>query len=99
MASGSVRHALSYPFEIPSRSYVVADGRYEELPDSAPPLDVSGRHPVLALGSNQSPHQLIRKFRDCGLGPITVVRGRLRDFDVVYSAHISRYGAIPETLQ
>ncbi|MBI2585714.1 MAG: hypothetical protein HYW28_07550 [Rhodospirillales bacterium] len=98
MASDSVRHALSYPFEIPKRSYVVAGGRYEELPDSAPPLDVSGRRPMLALGSNQSPHQLIRKFKDRDLGPIPVVRGRLHDFDVVYSAHVSRYGAIPATL-
>lgn len=99
MASDSVRHALSYPFEIPSRSYVVTGGHYEELPDGAPLPDVAGRRPVLALGSNQSPHQLIRKFKDRDLGPIPVVRGRLHDFDVVYSAHVAAYGSIPATLR
>ena len=99
MASDSVRRALSYPFEIPSRSYVVAGVRYEELPDGAPLPDVAGRHPVLALGSNQSPQQLIRKFKDRGLGPIPVVRGRLHDFDIVYAAHVAAYGSIPATLR
>lgn len=98
MASDPVRHALSYPFEIPRRSYVVAGDDYEELAGSAPPPDISGRRPVLALGSNQSPQQLIRKYRDRGLGPITAVRARLEDFDVVYSAHVARYGSIPATL-
>ena len=99
MASDSVRRALSYPFEIPSRSYVVAGVRYKELPDGAPLPDVAGRHPVLALGSNQSPQQLIRKFKDRGLGPIPVVRGRLHDFDIVYAAHVAAYGSIPATLR
>lgn len=98
MDSDPVRHALSYPFEIPTRSYVVAGDGYEELAESATPPDVSGRRPVLALGSNQSPRQLIRKYKDCGLGPITAVRARLHDFDVVYSAHVASYGSIPATL-
>jgi hypothetical protein len=99
MASDSFRHALSYPFEIPSRSYIVTGGRYEVVPDAAPSPDITGRRPVLALGSNQSPHQLIRKFKDRRLGPIPVVRGRLRDFDIVYSAHVAAYGSIPATLR
>jgi len=99
MASDSVDHALSYPFHIPSRSYVVAGNRYDELSDSIALPSVAGRRPVLAVGSNQSPHQLIRKFKDRGLGPIPVVRGRLRDFDIVYSAHVAAYGSIPATLR
>lgn len=58
------------------------------------------RHPVLAIGSNVSPEQLARKFR--GLGGelvIPVVRARMFDFDVVYSAHFARYGSIPAALQ
>lgn len=98
MASDSVRRALSYPFEIPSRSYVVAGVRYEELPDGALPRDITGRRPVLALGSNQSPQRLIEKFKDGAFGPIPVIRARLHDFDIVYSAHVSRYGSIPATL-
>lgn len=99
MASDPVRRVLSYPFEVPSRSYVVAGGRYEELPDSALPPDVSGRRPVLALGSNQSPQRLIEKFKDGAFGAIPVIRARLRDFDIVYSAHVAAYGSIPATLR
>lgn len=98
MGFDPVRHALSYPFEIPTRSYIVAGDGFEELKDSAPPPDVSGRRPVLALGSNQSPLQLTRKFKDLDLGPIPVIRARLKDFDVVYSAHVAAYGSIPATL-
>lgn len=99
MTSDPVRHALSYPFTIPLRSYVVADGRYAELADSEPVPDLAGRRPVLAVGSNQSPEQLIRKFKDRNMGPIPVIRARLVDFDIVYSAHVAVYGSIPATLR
>ncbi|MBT3306115.1 MAG: hypothetical protein HN377_06485 [Alphaproteobacteria bacterium] len=59
---------------------------------------VSGRRPVLAVGSNQSPEQLLRKFNDPDCGPIPVIRARLVDFDVVYSPHVAAYGSIPATL-
>ncbi len=98
MAADPVRHALSYPFEIPKRSYVVDDDGYSELAATDPPPDVAGRRPVLALGSNQSPAQLIRKFKGLRLGPVPVVRASLGGFDVVYSAHVARYGSIPATL-
>ena len=61
--------------------------------------DVSGRRPVLAVGSNQSPEQLIRKFNGSDLGPIPVIRARLKDFDIVYSPHVASYGSIPATLR
>ncbi|NQV83440.1 MAG: hypothetical protein HQ494_06420 [Rhodospirillales bacterium] len=60
--------------------------------------DISGRRPVLAVGSNQSPEQLLRKFDDPDCGPIPVIRARLVDFDVVYSPHVAAYGSIPATL-
>lgn len=54
---------------------------------------------VLSLGSNASPEQLGRKFSALA-GPvlIPVIRGQLLDFDVVYSAHITRYGSVPAAL-
>ncbi|HHM04967.1 MAG TPA: hypothetical protein ENJ19_04385 [Gammaproteobacteria bacterium] len=55
---------------------------------------------VLSLGSNAAPEQLRRKY--AGLPPpvmVPVIRATLSGFDVVYSAHITRYGSIPAALQ
>ncbi len=60
--------------------------------------DVSDRTPVLAVGSNQSPVQLARKFRGAEWGTIPTSRVHLSDFDTVYSAHITGYGSIAATL-
>src|SRR5262245_60136090 len=88
--------ATGYPFAIPSHSYVFENG---DVRDWDPDADLSGRVPVLAIGSNQSPEQLTRKF-DPRLGPqrIPVTRAWLADHDVVFATHISRYGAIPANL-
>lgn len=99
MDTAALHRAKSYPYRIPKRSYVIFRDRHEELAKCAPMPDVSGRRPVLALGSNQSPEQLIRKFKEADWGPIPVICARLRDFDIVYSPHISSYGSIPATLQ
>lgn len=57
-----------------------------------------GRIPVLAFGSNKAPAQLQRKFgAEDVLIPVEKVY--LKDFDVVFSAHITSYGAIPAMLQ
>ena len=90
--------AKSYPYAIPSQSYILADGSHRELGSLDPMPDVSGRRPVLAVGSNQSPEQLLRKFNKPDCGPMPVFQARLTDFDVVYSPHVSAYGAIPATL-
>jgi len=72
---------------------VFRDGEAHRF-DSA---SIGGRAPVLAIGSNQSPLRLRQKFgRD---HEIPVQRVWLDDFDVVYSAHIARYGAVPAMLQ
>ncbi|NQU61024.1 MAG: hypothetical protein HQ512_07825 [Rhodospirillales bacterium] len=91
--------AKSYPYEIPSRSFIFSGGAHEELVAGAPFPDVSGRKPVLAVGSNQSPEQLARKFKGPDIGTIPVSRGTLKDFDIVYSSHVASYGAIPTTLR
>lgn len=89
--------AKGYPFAAPSDSFVFAEGEIR-------PIDEAGfnaRRPVLAHGSNRAPAQLARKFghltEDDGTVPVT--RAWLRDYDVVYAAHVTRYGAVASTLQ
>ena len=89
----------TYPFPIPSKSFIFADGQSLKIGPGDRSPDLSNRTPVLAVGSNQSPEQLARKFPGADWAPIPVIRVRLRDFDSVYSAHITSYGAIPATLQ
>ncbi|MPY76245.1 MAG: hypothetical protein GEU87_18535 [Alphaproteobacteria bacterium] len=92
--------ARDYPYLLPDRSYVWRGGSGN--PMQVEPFDpalTAGRTPVLAVGSNQSPLQLARKY---GVGSghmIPVERARLEDFDIVYAAHISSYGAVPSMLQ
>jgi len=90
--------ATSYPYRIPDHSYVYQDGGIEPLTTAVERLDFGGRTPVLAVGSNQSPEQLSRKFAGADWGMIPVVRTDLKDFDVVYSAHITAYGSVAATL-
>jgi hypothetical protein len=54
----------------------------------------------LAIGSNSAPSQLYQKFHDRqGMhDPFPVIRAALSGHDVVYSAHLSLYGAVPATL-
>lgn len=85
--------ARGYPYAIPGESYTWYGGKVAAF-DPAMRRD---RTPVLAIGSNQSPDQLTRKFgRE---GEIPVQKARLRDFDVYYSAHITGYGSVPAMLQ
>ena len=96
---GGIERALAYPFSIPSGSYVFdgadaipLDDYFSERGISFSEL-ISGRTPVLAVGSNASPYQL-RTKRDCYslFGEIPVIKARLSGFDVVYSARITSYG-------
>jgi hypothetical protein len=60
------------------------------------------RRGVLAYGANRAPQALKRKRALPGFPPddaIVVLRARLHGFDVVYSAHLSPYGAVGATLQ
>ena len=55
---------------------------------------------LLAYGSNASVAGLSRKLAaDLHQSVIPVARACLADFDVVYSAHLTSYGAVPATLQ
>ena len=87
--------ARDYPYDIPRRSFVYS--KHEVRKFDAALRD--RRTPVLAIGSNQSPARLAQKFGHDASHVIPVQRARLKNFDVVYSAHISRYGAVPAMLQ
>ena len=93
-----VAHAKSYPFPSPGHGFVYEAGAWRRLGDDG--FDRTGRTPVLAAGSNQSPEQLIRKYGHLpDLGAIPAERGVLHDFDVVYAAHLAGYGSLPATFQ
>lgn len=87
--------ARGYPYLIPERSY---HWRESQAHDFDPAL-TEGRTPVLAVGSNQSPEQITRKFGHVDGTEIPVQRCTLQGFDVVYSAHIAGYGSVPAMLQ
>lgn len=89
--------AAAYPYEAPLRSFVQRDGRAHEL--AAEDLDLADRRPLLAYGANASPSVLARKLASHPHSPLPMLRAELGGFDVVYSAHISLYGAVPSTLQ
>ncbi len=92
--------ARDYPYALTGRSYTwsgtQADPMHVEAFD---PAMTKGRTPVLAVGSNQSPLQLARKYGVGSDHTIPVQRATLANFDVVFAAHISTYGAVPAMLQ
>lgn len=90
-----LRRALTYPYAAPERSYLYREGRVEELPGD---FDLAGRTPLLSYGANAAPEALALKLAPLPGEPLPVVRSELHGFDVVYSAHISPYGAVPATL-
>ncbi|HET9153307.1 MAG TPA: hypothetical protein VFN85_04240 [Solirubrobacterales bacterium] len=90
-----LKRALTYPYATPERSYLYRQGRAEELPED---FDMDGRRPLLSYGANAAPEALALKLAQLPGEPLPVVRSELHGFDVVYSAHVSPYGAVPATL-
>lgn len=98
MAPDPLTRAKTYPYPIPGHSFLYRNGEVKELtPVQA--VDLDGRTPVLAVGSNRAPEQLARKFDGPDWGEIPVIRIALDGYDSVYSPHIATYGAIAATLQ
>jgi hypothetical protein len=95
-AAAILKRALDYPYAVPERSYLYREGQAHELPEE-PNLD--GRSPLLAYGANAAPEALARKLAPLPGVELPVMRAQLQGFDVVYSAHVSPYGAVPATLQ
>ena len=85
--------ALTYPYPVPGDDYLFSAGRSRPLCASFP---LAERTAVVAVGSNRAPQQLRRKFGDTAEIPVT--QGTLVDYDVVYSAHVARYGSVPACL-
>ena len=55
---------------------------------------------MLAYGANRSLAGIARQLgTEAPSPPVVVTAARLDGFDVVYSAHVSPYGAVPATLQ
>jgi hypothetical protein len=88
-----VRRALAYPYDPPAGSFVQIGHR--TLPVPPEEIDVEGRRALLAYGANASPEALTRKLAALPPRPIPVLRVALSGWDVVYSAHVTRYGAVP----
>jgi hypothetical protein len=91
-----LERALAYPYATPERSYLYLDGEARELPAAG--ADLSARTPLLAYGANAAPDALARKLAPLPGVELPVLRSELAGFDVVYSAHVSPYGAVPATL-
>ena len=92
--------ATGYPFPTIGCSYLFRkDGLRPLTGEDLAEFD--GRVPVIAHGSNRSPEQLQRKFTDLPAAEtsIPVTRAWLADHDVVYSAHVTQYGAIAANLR
>ena len=90
--------AKGYPYNLPKASYLLFEGKVVTERGYAV-NDMDKRTPVLAYGSNAAPEQLKRKYaKTLGKELIPVFKVILPGFDVVYSARLSRYGAIPAML-
>ena len=95
--AGLLALAKGYPYEAPERSYLYRDGVVRALDGAG----FAGRTPVIGHGSNRAPSQIRRKYGHLSgrASEIPVTLGWLSDYDIVYSAHVTRYGAIASTLK
>ncbi len=91
-----VERATAYPYAVPPRSFVQVGER--TLDPAELEVDLAGRTPLLAYGANAAPSVLARKLA-AAAEPVLARQAAMRDFDVVYSAHISPYGSLPATIQ
>jgi hypothetical protein len=91
-----VERAMGYPYAAPGRPFVQLG--HQTLDPAELEVDRAARTPVLAYGSNAAPEVLSRKLA-LSDQPVLAVPATLSEFDVVYSSHISPYGALPATLQ
>ncbi|WP_157253988.1 hypothetical protein [Nonomuraea typhae] len=99
--SDPITEPLTYPGRVPATSGVLVDDAYlpvEEVDTLLVRLGRSSmaeRYPIVAVGSNASPGQLLRKFGGHAVIPMT-----LADVDGVVpgvAAYVSRWGYVPAT--
>lgn len=104
--AGTTVPLVDVDLKSPLQSQVLDGGRIRTLEACAADRGVPGQRPeaspmpLLAYGANASIEGLSRKFEQHRTAAVLpVARATLPDFDVVYSSHISPYGAIPAALQ
>ena len=98
-----IGRAYKYPYDAPKGGFVLASGRLLNLEQAQ--LDqmdedlhrgvLAGRTPVLSVGSNRAPVQLLRKFGPDSFLPVTPAR--LHDCDITHAALLGYYAAVPCT--
>lgn len=93
--ASELSRARGYPYPYPGHSFIWRAGAIEPFD----PEEKAGRTPVLAVGSNRAPIRLDQKFLGNTDASVPVQHAHLRDFDIVYAAHLTRYGAVPAMLQ
>ncbi|MCA9770917.1 MAG: hypothetical protein KC466_00825 [Myxococcales bacterium] len=97
-AQAAIDRALDYPYDVVEGTFLFESGVFQPFPETLGDV-LARRRPVLALGSNGSRTKLRALFDEpAERHVIPIVRSVLHDFDVVYSAHLTRYGALPAAL-
>ncbi len=112
MNSVKIKKAKDYPYKREAQSFIYYDGKAYNLSENIDlglkqfiydkklnKFSLNDRTPVLAYGSNATVFQLGNKFKDLKDCVIPVVNCIINDYDVVYTAKICSYGAIPATLR
>ncbi len=87
--------AKLYPYPAPDGDFWMRKGLPYLCPDGISGDELSGRTPVISVGSNRAPLQLRRKFGLDAELPVTACV--LNDCDITYAATLSFYCAVPAT--
>lgn len=87
---------LSYPGDVPDQPFVLDHGEICPLASDRLSLpDVNERRLIVAVGSNAAPARMMEKLGPDAVVPVLFVG--VLGMDVRYSAHVTRYGAVPAT--
>lgn len=107
-SKSQLKRAFDYPYPRPSTSFIFKGTQTPILvPTSLEALLNHGGAPrkfILAIGSNASPEQLLRKYGDLSQQPLSaeseipVVETEVYELDVVYAPFLARYGSVPATV-
>jgi len=84
------QRAFDYPYQAPQGAFVVRAGHVESWDER---VKLDGRLPVLSVGSNRAPVQLLRKFGPAAEVPVSPAQ--LNDCDICHVAALSGYAAVP----
>lgn len=96
--------AIGYPWERPVESFFMEDGAVQLLGDdddlAALSLGDAERYPLITFGSNGAPGVLAAKLAvlDPDQRDVLALTGELAGYDIVASAHVAIYGALPATI-